>query len=136
MLIDMYSLVESVIGSSLLIWGIAILINNNIILSFFKTFTEDVGNNKTLIYLLSGLFLTLGLITIWVHNDWYLGVGTLVTLIGWILTVKSSLWLLFPNKLMYITKKFSVFSLHPYFMVSYGLITCLLGLIILSKYYI
>ena len=75
MLIDMYSLVESVTASALILWGLALMINGRIIQSFYNTFTQ-VEKHETLNYLAASMFLLLGLITIWVHNDWYWSLPT------------------------------------------------------------
>ena len=135
MLIDMYSLVESVVGSSLIIWGLALIVNQRIIQSFFNTFI-NIKNNETLSYLTASMFLILGLITIWVHNDWYWGIAIIVTLMGWILTIKASLWLLFPLYFSWLTKKFFPFTLNFWFRIVYGLVTLILGLLILGAHYI
>ena len=134
MLIDMYSLVETVIGSALLIWGIAVLVNKHVINVYMETFT-NVEENEILIYFIASLFLILGLITVWVHNDWYLDTTILVTLIGWCLTLKSSLWLLFPKYFSKMTKQCSVFTSHSLFRWSYGIFVIIIGLLILYKYY-
>ena len=135
MLIDMYSLAESVIACALIVWGLAIFVNPQIIPSFLDTFI-NVEKNQTLLYLSSGMFLTLGLITIWVHNDWYLGVSVIVTLIGWLLTIKSSLWLLFPSQLARLTKKLYPFVSQTWFRIMYATINLVLALVILSKNHI
>ena len=96
MLVDMYSVIESVVGSALVIWGIAVMVNKHIVKSFVDTFT-NIEENETLLYLTASMFLILGLITIWVHNDWYLNTAVIVTIMGWILAIKFSLWLLFPR---------------------------------------
>ena len=133
MLIDMYSLVESVVGSTLIIWGLAVIINKHIIRSFFDTFT-NVEKNGTFIYFTVCMFLTLGLITVWVHNDWNWSFTIIVTLLGWIITIQTSLWLLFPRFLANLTKKFSPLVHKTWFRIGYGVIAIVLGLLIFSKY--
>ena len=135
MLTDMYSLVEAVIASSLVIWGLAFILNKHIVQSFFDTFT-NIEKNETLSYLTAGMFLILGLITIWVHNDWHWKSPTalLITLIGWALVLKSSLWLLFPNLFSDLAKKFSSIVLNTWLRVTYGVIIFLIGLWIIIKY--
>lgn len=134
MFIDMYSLVENVLGSVLLIWGVALVVNKHIIPAFVKTFM-DIEKNETLAYLTASMFLILGLITVWVHNDWYWSLTVIVTLLGWLITIKSSLWLFFPRFLTKLAKKFSPLVLHTWFRIPYGLLVAILGLLILSKYY-
>lgn len=131
MLIDMYSVIESVIGSSLVIWGLAVIFNKNIIKSFFETFT-NIEKNEFLILITASMFLILGLITVWAHNDWY-SLSIIVTLIGWLITIKSSLWLFFPKQLAKISKNFSNLILKPWFRFAYGAIAILIGLVVLGK---
>ena len=135
MLIDLYSLVESVIGSTLIIWGLALIVNKNIIKSFFDTFI-NLEKNETLSYLTSSMFLILGLIIVWVHNDWYWSPTIIVTLIGWIITIKASLWLFFPKIFISLAKRFSFIILYPWFHLAYGLCMILFGLLIIGKYYL
>lgn len=135
MLVDMYAVVESVVGSALVIWGLAIIVNKHIIKSFFDTFT-NIEENETLSYLTASMFLILGLITVWVHNDWYLNPAVIVTLLGWLLVIKSSLWLLFPKFFAQFAKKFSFLVLNTWFSFVYGAVTLILGLLIFSKHYV
>ncbi|MCZ0933478.1 MAG: hypothetical protein OXJ52_10070 [Oligoflexia bacterium] len=132
MLIDLYSLVENVIASSLIIGGIAFLVNSHIPRSLFDAFT-DIKNNEVLIYLTAWMFLILGFITVWVHNDWYFGYSIIITLFGWILVIKASLWLLFPRHLIHLAKKMSFIVKSHWFRIVYGLALLLIGAFILVK---
>ena len=127
---DMYLLVEKLTGSSMILWGAAVLANPNIILSLYKTFTKK-EENETLIYITAGMFLTFGLIIVWTHNEWYLTPSLLVTLIGWILVFKAMLWILFPSFLIKFTKKFFPLISNKWFTVIYSLLLIGLGLFIL-----
>ena len=131
MLIDMYSLVESVSASALVIWGLALLLNKRVIQSFFDSFT-NIEKNETLNYLTAGMFLILGLIIIWVHNDWYWSFSVIVSLLGWILAIKASLWLLFPLVLARWAKKSAFFALKAWFRFVSGFVIIILGLLILA----
>ena len=135
MLIDMYSLVESVVGSTLVIWGLALIVNKHIIKSFFDTFT-NIEDNETLSYLTATMFLVLGLITVWVHNDWYLNSTIIVTVLGWLLIIKASLWLLFPKFIANFGKKLSYLILNSWFRLGYGVAIVILGLLVFVKNYI
>lgn len=130
---DIYSLVESVVASTLIIWGVALIVNKHIIQSFVDTFT-NIETNETLSYLTATMFLILGLITIGVHNDWYWGPALIVTLIGWILVFKASGWLLFPKIAAGLAKRYSHLILNSWFHFVYGAVIILLGLIIFGKY--
>ena len=132
MLIDLYSLVESVIASAFIIGGVALTVNPSIIRSLFDTFT-DIENNEGLTYLTAWMFLMLGLITVWIHNDWYFGYSILVTLFGWILVIKASLWLLFPKSVIHLAKKMSFIIKNRWFHIVYGIALLLIGLFIFIK---
>ena len=130
MLIDLYSLVENVIASAFVIGGIALTVNSGIVRSLFDTFT-DIEKNEALIHLTAWMFLMLGLITVWVHNDWYFGYSILVTLFGWILVIKASLWLLIPKHIVRLANKMSFIVKNRWFHIVYGLALVLIGLFIL-----
>ena len=130
----MYSLVESVIGSTLIIWGLALIINKHIIRSFFDTFT-NVEKNETLIYLTACMFLILGLITVWVHNDWLWSFTVIVTFMGWFIIIDTVLWFLFPRFLANLIKKFSPLVHKTWFRIGCGVVTITLGLLIIGKHY-
>ena len=132
MLIDLYSLVENVIASAFIIGGIAIIANSSIPRSLFDTFT-DIENNQGLIYLTAWMFLMLGLITVWVHNDWFFGYSVLITLFGWILVLKATLWLMFPKLLVRLAKKMSFIIKNRWFHIGYGASLLLIGLFIFIK---
>ena len=131
MLTDMYSLVETVTGSMLTVWGLALLINGHIVQSFFQTFT-DMKENETLSGLSASMFLILGFITIYAHNDWYFNTGIIVTALGWIITIKAGIWLLFPVFMAEKAKKLSKLVLHSYFRFASGGVFLILGLVVLS----
>ena len=134
MVTDMYSLVENVAGIGLVIWGLALLINKYIIKSFYDTFM-DIEKNESLVYLTASAFLFVGLVTVWVHNDWFLSTTVIVTFLGWIITIKSSLWLAFPRFLSRLVKKFSWMVLNPWFRIAYGVLLIVLGLLVLGQGY-
>ena len=132
MLTDMYSLVENVIASAFIIGGVAIAVNSNIVRSLFDTFT-DIERNEALTHLTAWMFLILGLITVWVHNDWYMDYSLVITVFGWILVIKASLWLLIPKPLIRLAKKMSFIVENRWFHIVYGLLLVLIGLFVLIK---
>jgi len=136
MLTDFYSLVETVAGSVLMIWGIALLVNKNVLSRMYKAFTTDINQNEVLTYLTATMFLILGLIIVWTHNDWYWGSSLIVTLLGWLIVVKTFLWMTWPKKLSSLAQFFSPWINKAWFQIAYGILIIVLGLIILSKYFI
>ena len=128
-MLDIYSLVQKLVGSSLLLWGLAIIINKHIIPSYFKTFVEK--EDETLTYLTAGMFLTMGLIIVWTHNDWYLDIPIIITILGWVLVIKAMLWILFPKYMVLFSKKFKPLVLKTWFRIVYGVVLILIGILIL-----
>ena len=133
MIIDLYFLVEKLTGSSMFLWGLALFFNPRILTSFFNVFVENEKENETLRYFIAGLFLTFGLIIVWVHNDWHPAFSSLlVTLVGWILVIKAMLWISFPRLLSKIGKKFFKNIIKStWFAYAYSLGLILVGLFIL-----
>lgn len=130
MVVDLYSLVEKVTASSMILWGFSLLINPKILISFYNTFT-DKEKNETFLYLTAGVFLTFGLIIIWIHNDWYLAPSVIVTAIGWILILKAMFWICFPALAIKLAKKFYKLISNKWFPPVYGVASIALGLFIL-----
>ena len=128
----MYDLVENVIASAFMIGGLALMVNSGIVRSLFDTFT-DIEKNEALVHLTAWMFLMLGLITVWVHNDWSFSYSILITLFGWILVIKASLWLFIPRHIIRLAKKMSFIVKSRWFHVVYGLALFLIGLFILIK---
>ena len=65
--------------------------------------------DKTLASVLLGvsiICLPVGLFLVWVHNEWIMGYSVIVTIVGWIVCVKASCCLLFPNLAARLTKRF------------------------------
>ena len=130
MVVDLYSLVEKLTGSSMVLWGLALLINPKILLSFYNIFTKK-EENETFLYLTAGMFLTFGLIIVWIHNDWYLAPSVIVTAIGWFLILKAMFWISFPSFAIKLIKKFYKLIASKWFPPVYGLGLMILGFLIL-----
>ena len=100
------------------------------LLSFYHSFTKK-EENETLLYLTAGMFLTFGLIIVWIHNDWYLAPSVIVTAIGWILILKTMFWISFPSLAIKITKKFYNLIASKWFPPAYAIILIALGCFVL-----
>jgi len=130
MVVDLYSLVEKLTASSMILWGLALLFNPHILISLYKTYT-DKEKNETLLYITFGMFLTFGLIILWIHNDWYLAPSLIVTLVGWTLVLKAMFWICFPHWAIKLSKKFYKLISNQWFPYAYGLVLILIGSLIL-----
>ncbi|MCY4321543.1 MAG: hypothetical protein OXC37_03950 [Bdellovibrionaceae bacterium] len=134
MITDIYSLVEHVIGISLMIGGVVFIVNSHIPKALYNTYV-NIEQNEGLIYMTAWMFLILGLITVLTHNDWYFGYSLIVTLFGWLVLVKAFLWLLLPKILIHFAKKMSFIIKHKWFHLIYGIIILILGLIVFMNLY-
>jgi len=79
--------------------------------------------SSTLVWLLIGLFLIL------IHNLWVLEPRVLVTLLGWIIVVKSVFWLAAPKSMMRFSKKVCAGS--GYYISA--IITGIFGVLLMTK---
>ena len=114
----------------MILWGIALLFNPHILISLYNTYT-DKEKNETLIYITFGMFLTFGLIIVWIHNDWYLAPSIIVTLVGWVLILKALFWICLPNLAIKVSKKFYKLISKKWFPYAYGIALVLIGSLVL-----
>lgn len=78
-------LLAKVIGTYMVIGGIALLVRKRFFMSGLTSFIED----KATRFLLSAIDLLVGLLIVNTHNDWSTLPAGLITLIGWITIVKG-----------------------------------------------
>ena len=134
MISDIYSLVDVVVASVLCISGLVVLINKEVIKTFYDELTKK--GNELWIYVISFSFLIAGLIVVWTHNDWYLKSPTIITtLFGWIVVIKTSFWLAFPKAIPFLLPKFKFLIFNPWFRIAYALALITLGLVLFSYYF-
>ena len=89
-------LLAQVIGPIYLVIGIAVLLNG----ADMKKVVDDFKKSPALIYTAALMGLGVGLLMIATHNVWSADWIGLITLFGWIVTIKGVSLLLFPEKLM------------------------------------
>ena len=116
---------ELVAGSALIIWGLAYLFNKDLLKSFYDMFL-NIEQNKPLIHVTGYVFLFIGLFTLWFYGYWRL--ESIVTILGWIITIESSLLLLCPRFFAWLVKKTSVIFLNVWFRIIIGGLHIILGL--------
>ena len=136
MITDQYSLVELVLGASFVLWGISSLINKHLLKSQIKLFLSNESPQEAISYLVATMFLVLGIIIISVHNDWYMGLSIVTTVIGWILVVKCFLWLAFKKSLMPMMRKMESLFLKRWVNLSYGIALIVLGVATLWNHFL
>ncbi len=128
MITDHYSLVELVLGIGFTLWGVSSLFNKNILKSHIHLFLSDEETHETISYLVTTMFLILGAIIISVHNDWYVGLSLITTIIGWALVIKCFLWLSFRKFLKPTVKNMKNILLSKWMHLGYSSALVILGL--------
>ena len=130
---NLYSLVEVVLGSSLLLWGAALVIHVKSAQAVIDFIVDD-DSSVLLTYIVAAVFLTWGLAIIWIHNEWVFDFPVIVTLIGWIWTIKCFLWLVIPGFLRKVLKILQPYLKNHWFIRGYGVFIAVLGKLIIFSY--
>lgn len=118
-------IIERVFSSFLIITGLSYLLQSLV----WKNFVQDVLKKPTWLMLWSILFLPWGLIIIFGHNLWLASGSVLITVLGWIITIKCSLSLLLPSWATFVNQWSDDF-LRRYIQTA-GVIEAILGTILL-----
>ena len=130
---NLYSLVEVVLGTSFFLWGVALIIHVKSAQAAIDFIMDDESSN-VLIYLMAALFLSWGLAIIWIHNEWVFDFPVIVTLIGWVWTIKCFLWLIIPGPLKKGLKVLYPVLKNHWFLRGYGAFIAVLGALIIFSY--
>lgn len=94
--------IAKVLGLYLLIMGIAMLLKANSI----KVVVHDVISSPPLVFISGAITLIFGLLLLVNYNVWQLNWFLAITLIGWVITIRSILCLFFPILAVHMMKKF------------------------------
>ncbi len=63
---------------------------------------HDLEHKRSAMYVMSIIGLILGIFTVLLHNFWYASLlDVIVTLVGWVILVKSTLYLSLPTKMIH-----------------------------------
>ena len=130
---NLYSLVEVVLGTSLLLWGVALVIHVQSAQAFIDYVVDD-DSSSVLTYIVAAMFLSWGLAVVWIHNEWVFDFPVIVTLIGWIWTIKCFLWLIIPKYLRKVLKTVQPVLKNHWFIRGYGAFIAILGGLIVLSY--
>ena len=124
-------IIERIFASFLLITGISYLVQRVI----WKELVQEFLKKPTWLMFWSLLFLPLGLIIVFGHNLWVGNWPVIITVVGWIITIKCTLYLLVPNWASFV-QKWSDEFLERYIAIA-GIIEAILGgvLLVLSFVY-
>ena len=132
MIHNLYSLVECVVGGAFILGGVSTLTNVDMVKKLIKFFGSK--ENAVMVHILWWPFVLMGMAVLAVHNDWMLDVSVVVTFVGWAVTIKGIAWLLFPEPMRKLVK-YKFWQNHM-FLRGYGIISAILGVLILKPYFI
>ncbi|MDI9818528.1 MULTISPECIES: hypothetical protein [unclassified Legionella] len=117
--------IAQVLGFYLLIMAIIMLARVPFYRRFLMGLTADYGS----IIVGASFGLVIGLIMVVVHNIWSMEPRVVVTILGWVILIKSILWLAIPDTMAVFSKK--VYGGAGYYVVV--AILAILGIILLTK---
>lgn len=89
---DISVFLSKAFGLYLLIVGTGMLINPKIKLMF-----EDIMNDPPLVYVTDFIGLILGILMITIHNVWEADWRLIITLIGWLMLIRGTVRIVFPQ---------------------------------------
>ena len=130
---NLYSLVEVVLGTSLLLWGVALVIHVKSAQTMIDFIVDD-NYSPIMTYIVASVFLSGGLAIVWIHNEWVFDFPVIVTLIGWAWTIKCFLWLVIPGTLRKVLKILQPYLKNHWFIRGYGAFIAVLGKLIIFSY--
>lgn len=121
----MMLVIEQVTATFLIITGLSYLFQSAV----WRDLIEKLLPNKSWLMMWSLLFLPWGLIIVFGHNLWVANWTVLITILGWLITVKCVLYLLFPDWANFV-KRWSDDFLQRYIQIAGALETLLGGAIL------
>ncbi len=96
---------------------------------YYRTMISNVQAAGGNIVIAGAIGLMLGLFLVTVHNNWVWDSDVIITLFGWLILIKSILWLGFPECMLRCTKK--VYDGPAYYIIL--VIVAILGIILMMK---
>jgi len=94
------------IGPILLLTGLGIALNKDLI----KKMLEDFGKNYGLMFFVGIISMILGMIIVQAHTIWTSVPAIIITIFGWMATVKGALLVTCPQHMMKLTKNMKKFT--------------------------
>lgn len=117
-------LIAQLLGFFLLFMGIILLARAE----YYKAMFGAETLCPISVFFASVMGLILGILLVLVHNLWLWGPSVIITLLAWLILVKSLLWLAFPERMLKVTHR--LYSGYAYYVMA--LIALILGVILLS----
>ena len=118
-------LLAKILGSYLLIMSVVMLARPKRFVGIVDEFNEC----QSALNIAMSMFLFLGLVIVCAHNVWVMAWPTFITVIGWLMVVKWTSYLLFPERFMNLA---SHLNNKSYYLIS-GALTFVLSVFLLCK---
>ncbi|MDP1604150.1 MAG: hypothetical protein Q8M03_12900 [Legionella sp.] len=116
--------IAHVIGLYLIIMAIIMIARAD----YYRGMLGKLQGDSGIIPVSASFGLVLGLIMVVIHNTWIWDTEILITIVSWIILIKSILWLSFPEKMVAIAKV--IYSGKLYYVMA--TIAVLIGLALLT----
>ena len=135
---NLFFLSEQLVFCFFISYGLSLMIQARLYLSLMDFISKVSRGHFLLICLIGGLFcLPCALFLVLTHNDWSLSPSIIVTLTGWLALGKSLFLLLWPQLFWKVKGIFpSNSTFLKWYLRTAGFLYLLLGLVVLSNFYI
>ncbi len=120
-------IIAQVIGLYMIFISIIMMARAN----YFKDVISNLHAKDPVIMFSSSFGLMLGLLLVCIHNRWLLEPSLLVTIIAWVIFIKSLLWLVFSDGMLNMIKKH--YSGASYYVIN--VIVLIYGIMLLTRGY-
>ena len=90
------------------IFGLYLVIQAVILLSrasYYRALMVSIKETSLAIFAVSSIRLILGIVLVLIHNRWVMGPVVYVTMMCWLVLIKSVLWLAAPERMLALSKK-------------------------------
>lgn len=94
--------------------------------AYYRQILNQLKADNVLIAFAAGIGLMSGIVLILMHNVWLLNLSVLLTLVGWLVLIKSILWLFAPECMLSYTQKIYAGCWYYVFALIGGLIGVLM----------
>ncbi|KTD35862.1 Integral membrane protein (PIN domain superfamily) [Legionella nautarum] len=118
-------IIAQIAGLYLLIMSIIMLVRRDT----YRQFVAHLKPSSGLIIMTASFALIIGLFIIVIHNRWVFEPDVVITLLGWIITIKSILWLAIPEQMLAFTRGLYRSNWYYVFIV----ILALIGIFLILK---
>lgn len=117
-------LLEQIFGFYLLIMAIIMIARAG----YYRRLINNLQGDNPLVMIMASLYLLLGIAMVVVHNLWFWRFELIITIIAWLIVIKSILWLSIPEKMARMSR--DLYN-SPFYYVS-AVIGAIIGIVLLA----